>query len=118
MFLAEANQWPEDVREYFGDGDECHMAYPLPADAAHLHGDPREDRYPIVEIMRQTPDIPENCQWAIFLRNHDELTLEMVTDRERDYMYRDVRHEPDARQPRDPPPARAAARKRPATASS
>ena len=88
MFLAEANQWPEDVREYFGDGDECHMAYHFPLMPRIFMALALEDRYPIAEILRQTPDIPENCQWAIFLRNHDELTLEMVTDRERDYMYR------------------------------
>src|SRR5574340_234388 len=88
MFLAEANQWPEDVREYFGDGDECHMAYHFPLMPRIYMAVAQEDRYPIVEIMKQTPDIPDNCHWAIFLRNHDELTLEMVTDRERDYMYR------------------------------
>jgi maltose alpha-D-glucosyltransferase/alpha-amylase len=88
MFLAEANQWPEDVREYFGDGDECHMAYHFPLMPRMYMAVALEDRYPISEILRQTPDIPENCQWAIFLRNHDELTLEMVTDRERDYMYK------------------------------
>ena len=88
MFLAEANQWPEDVREYFGDGDECHMAYHFPLMPRMYMALALEDRYPINEILRQTPDIPDNCQWAIFLRNHDELTLEMVTDRERDYMYR------------------------------
>jgi maltose alpha-D-glucosyltransferase/alpha-amylase len=87
VFLAEANQWPEDVRQYFGEGDECHMAYHFPLMprifmAVHL-----EDRRPITEIMSRTPAIPENCQWAMFLRNHDELTLEMVTDAERDYMY-------------------------------
>ncbi len=87
MFLAEANQWPEDVHEYFGDGDECHMAYHFPLMPRMYMAVAQEDRHPIVEIMRQTPDIPDNCQWAIFLRNHDELTLEMVTDRERDYMY-------------------------------
>jgi len=88
MFLAEANQWPEDVREYFGDGDECHMAYHFPLMPRIYMAIALEDRYPITEIMGQTPEIPDNCQWAIFLRNHDELTLEMVTDRERDYMYR------------------------------
>src|SRR5919107_1403583 len=88
IFLAEANQWPEDVREYFGDGDECHMAYHFPLMPRIFMSVALEDRYPVAEIMRQTPDIPDNCQWAIFLRNHDELTLEMVTDRERDYMYR------------------------------
>lgn len=87
MLLAEANQWPEDVREYFGDGDECHMAYHFPLMPRIYMAVAQEDRHPIVEIMRQTPDIPDNCQWAIFLRNHDELTLEMVTHRERDYMY-------------------------------
>ncbi|MEK8090354.1 maltose alpha-D-glucosyltransferase [Thermithiobacillus plumbiphilus] len=87
MFLAEANQWPEDVREYFGNGDECHMAYHFPLMPRIYMAVALEERHPIVEIMAQTPDIPPNCQWAIFLRNHDELTLEMVTDRERDYMY-------------------------------
>ncbi|QBQ54747.1 maltose alpha-D-glucosyltransferase [Nitrosococcus wardiae] len=87
MFLAEANQWPEDVREYFGDGDECHMAYHFPLMPRMYMAIAQEDRHPITEIMNQTPDIPESCQWAIFLRNHDELTLEMVTDKERDYMY-------------------------------
>ncbi len=88
MLLAEANQWPEDVREYFGDGDECHMAYHFPLMPRVYMAVAQEDRHPIVEIMQQTPGIPDNCQWAIFLRNHDELTLEMVTSRERDYMYR------------------------------
>lgn len=97
MFLAEANQWPEDVREYFGDGDECHVAYHFPLMPRIFMAVALEDRYPIAEIMRQTPDIPDNCQWAIFLRNHDELTLEMVTDRERDYMYRMYAHEPRMR---------------------
>jgi maltose alpha-D-glucosyltransferase/alpha-amylase len=87
MFLAEANQWPEDVRPYFGDGDECHMAFHFPLMPRMYMALAREDRYPITDIMRQTPDIPEACQWAIFLRNHDELTLEMVTDRERDYLW-------------------------------
>jgi len=97
MFLAEANQWPEDVREYFGDGDECHMAYNFPLMPRIFMAVALEDRYPIAEIIRQTPDIPENCQWAIFLRNHDELTLEMVTDRERDYMYKMYAAEPRMR---------------------
>ena len=97
MFLAEANQWPEDVREYFGDGDECHVAYHFPLMPRIFMALALEDRYPISEILRQTPDIPENCQWAIFLRNHDELTLEMVTDRERDYMYRMYAQEPRMR---------------------
>jgi len=87
FLLAEANQWPEDVREYFGDGDECHMAYHFPLMPRIYMSIAQEDRYPISEIMQQTPDIPEACQWAIFLRNHDELTLEMVTSKERDYMY-------------------------------
>ncbi|MGB0128703.1 MAG: maltose alpha-D-glucosyltransferase [Rhodocyclaceae bacterium] len=97
MFLAEANQWPEDVREYFGDGDECHMAYHFPLMPRMYMAVAQEDRHPIVEIMRQTPDIPNECQWAIFLRNHDELTLEMVTSRERDYMYRMYAADPRAR---------------------
>ena len=88
MLLAEANQWPEDVREYFGDGNECHMAYHFPVMPRMYMAVAQEDRHPIIDIMAQTPDIPDNCQWAIFLRNHDELTLEMVTDKERDYMYR------------------------------
>jgi maltose alpha-D-glucosyltransferase / alpha-amylase len=87
FLLAEANQWPEDVREYFGDGDECHMAYHFPLMPRIYMAIAQEDRYPIIEIMQQTPDIPDGCQWAIFLRNHDELTLEMVTSKERDYMY-------------------------------
>jgi maltose alpha-D-glucosyltransferase / alpha-amylase len=87
FLLAEANQWPEDVREYFGDGDECHMAYHFPLMPRIYMSIAQEDRYPITEIMQQTPDIPDSCQWAIFLRNHDELTLEMVTSKERDYMY-------------------------------
>lgn len=87
FLLAEANMWPEDVREYFGDGDECHMAYHFPLMPRMYMAIAQEDRHPIVEIMQQTPDIPEGCQWAIFLRNHDELTLEMVTSKERDYMY-------------------------------
>jgi maltose alpha-D-glucosyltransferase/alpha-amylase len=87
FLLAEANQWPEDVREYFGDGDECHMAYHFPLMPRIYMAIAQEDRFPITEIMQQTPDIPDSCQWAIFLRNHDELTLEMVTSKERDYMY-------------------------------
>jgi len=88
MLLAEANQWPEDVRPYFGEGDECHMAFHFPLMPRMYMAIAQEDRHPLVEIMQQTPDIPDLCQWAIFLRNHDELTLEMVTSRERDYMYR------------------------------
>src|SRR5690606_26207778 len=87
MLLAEANQWPEDVREYFGDGDECHMAFHFPLMPRLFMALRQEDRRPIVDIMELTPDIPETAQWAVFLRNHDELTLEMVTDEERDYMY-------------------------------
>ena len=97
VLLAEANQWPEDVREYFGDGDECHMAYHFPLMPRIYMAIAQEDRHPVVEIMRQTPDIPENSQWAIFLRNHDELTLEMVTSKERDYMYRMYAADPHAR---------------------
>ncbi|WP_347986437.1 maltose alpha-D-glucosyltransferase [Methylomonas sp. AM2-LC] len=87
VFLAEVNQWPEDVRDYFSDGDECHMAYNFPLMPRMYMAIAQEDRHPIVDIIRQTPEIPESCQWATFLRNHDELTLEMVTDKERDYMY-------------------------------
>jgi maltose alpha-D-glucosyltransferase / alpha-amylase len=87
MLLAEANQWPEDAQQYFGDGDECHMSFHFPLMPRMYMAIAREDRFPITDIMRQTPDIPANCQWAIFLRNHDELTLEMVTDRERDYLW-------------------------------
>ena len=87
MLLAEANQWPEDVLPYFGQGDECHMAFHFPLMPRIYMAVAQEDRHPITDIMRQTPDIPETCQWAIFLRNHDELTLEMVTDRERDYLW-------------------------------
>ncbi len=97
LFLAEANQWPEDVREYFGDGDECHMAYHFPLMPRMYMAIAQEDRHPVVDIMRQTPEVPANCQWAIFLRNHDELTLEMVTSRERDYMYRMYAADPRAR---------------------
>jgi maltose alpha-D-glucosyltransferase / alpha-amylase len=87
MLLAEANQWPADVRPYFGDGDECHMAFHFPVMPRIFMALRLEDVEPIIEIMRQTPEIPETCQWALFLRNHDELTLEMVTTDERDYMY-------------------------------
>ena len=85
--LAEANQWPSDVRPYFGDGDECHMAFHFPVMPRIYMALRQEDRLPIVDIMKLTPDIPETCQWGLFLRNHDELTLEMVTSDERDYMY-------------------------------
>ncbi|WP_092498118.1 maltose alpha-D-glucosyltransferase [Faunimonas pinastri] len=87
LLLAEANQWPEDTRPYFGDGDECHMAFHFPLMPRMYMAVAQEDRHPITDIMRQTPDIPEACQWAIFLRNHDELTLEMVTSEERDYLW-------------------------------
>ncbi|HEY1384326.1 MAG TPA: maltose alpha-D-glucosyltransferase, partial [Dongiaceae bacterium] len=87
MLLAEANQWPEDVSAYFGGGDECHMCFHFPLMPRIYMAIAQEDRHPITDIMRQTPEIPGNCQWAIFLRNHDELTLEMVTDRERDYLW-------------------------------
>ena len=87
MLLAEANQWPEDAQQYFGDGDECHMSFHFPLMPRMYMAIAREDRFPITDIMRQTPDIPASCQWAVFLRNHDELTLEMVTDRERDYLW-------------------------------
>ncbi len=97
VFLAEVNQWPEDVRDYFSDGDECHMAYHFPLMPRMYMAIAQEDRHPIVDIMRQTPDIPETCQWAVFLRNHDELTLEMVTDKERDYMYQMYVGDPRAR---------------------
>jgi maltose alpha-D-glucosyltransferase/alpha-amylase len=88
LLLAEANMWPEDSASYFGEGDECHMNYHFPIMPRMFMSLKMEDRYPIIDIIEQTPDIPENCQWGIFLRNHDELTLEMVTDEERDYMYR------------------------------
>ena len=88
MLLAEANQWPEDAVAYFGKGNECHMAFHFPLMPRMFMALHMEDRYPIVDILEQTPAIPDNCQWAIFLRNHDELTLEMVTEEERDYMYR------------------------------
>ncbi|MFC2044426.1 maltose alpha-D-glucosyltransferase, partial [Chloroflexota bacterium] len=88
MLLAEANQWSEDAIAYFGDGDECHMAYHFPLMPRMFMAIRMEDRFPIVDILQNTPQIPEACQWATFLRNHDELTLEMVTDEERDYMYR------------------------------
>lgn len=87
LLLAEANQWPEDAQEYFGKGDECHMSFHFPLMPRMYMAIARADRFPITDIMRQTPAIPENCQWAIFLRNHDELTLEMVTSSERDYLW-------------------------------
>ena len=95
--LAEANQWPEDVQQYFGDGDECNMAYHFPLMPRIYMAIAQEDRFPIADIMRQTPEIPANCQWAMFLRNHDELTLEMVTDAERDYLWSTYAANPRAR---------------------
>ena len=97
MLLAEANQWPDDLLAYFGDGDECHMAFHFSVMPRLYMAVHQENRFPIVDIMHQTPTIPEQCQWAIFLRNHDELTLEMVTDEERDYMYRTYARDPQAR---------------------
>ncbi|HWB86154.1 MAG TPA: maltose alpha-D-glucosyltransferase [Bryobacteraceae bacterium] len=88
MLLAEANQWPEDAIAYFGAGDECHMAFHFPLMPRLFMATRMEERYPVTDILQLTPSIPETCQWALFLRNHDELTLEMVTDEERDYMYR------------------------------
>ncbi len=97
LLLAEANQWPEDVSAYFGTGDECHMAYHFPLMPRIYMAIAQEDRFPITDILRQTPDIPANCQWALFLRNHDELTLEMVTDSERDYLWSTYAADPRAR---------------------
>ena len=97
MFLAEANQWPADVRPYFGDEDECHMAFHFPLMPRIFMALRQADRHPITEILRQTPEIPDTCQWALFLRNHDELTLEMVTDEERDYMNREYAADPRMR---------------------
>ncbi|MBX3465736.1 MAG: maltose alpha-D-glucosyltransferase [Planctomycetes bacterium] len=97
MLLAEANQWPEDAVTYFGDGDECHMNFHFPLMPRLWMALRMEDRFPIVDIIKQTPEIPGGCQWALFLRNHDELTLEMVTDQERDYMWRVYAHDARAR---------------------
>lgn len=97
VLLAEANMWPEDSASYFGDGDECHMNYHFPVMPRMFMALQMEDRYPITDIFDQTPAIPDTCQWAIFLRNHDELTLEMVTDEERDYMYKVYAKDPKAR---------------------
>jgi maltose alpha-D-glucosyltransferase / alpha-amylase len=94
VLLAEANQWPTDVVQYFGEGDECHMCFHFPLMPRMFMAARRQVRYPMVEILQQTPDIPDNCQWGIFLRNHDELTLEMVTDDERDYMYMEYAKDP------------------------
>ncbi|MET1047613.1 MAG: maltose alpha-D-glucosyltransferase [Hyphomicrobium sp.] len=97
MLLAEANQWPEDTRAYFGDGDECHMAFHFPLMPRIYMSLAQEDRHPITDILRQTPEVPEGCQWALFLRNHDELTLEMVTAEERDYLWKTYAVDPRAR---------------------
>ena len=97
MLLAEANQWPEDAVSYFGDGDECNMSFHFPLMPRMFMSIRMEDRYPIIDILAQTPEIPPACQWTLFLRNHDELTLEMVTDEERDYMYRVYAHDPQMR---------------------
>ncbi|MGH2704632.1 MAG: maltose alpha-D-glucosyltransferase, partial [Actinomycetota bacterium] len=97
LLLAEANQWPADVRPYFGDGDECHMAFHFPLMPRMFMALRQEDRFPIIDILSQTPPTPASSQWALFLRNHDELTLEMVTDEDRDYMYRVYAHDPQAR---------------------
>jgi maltose alpha-D-glucosyltransferase/alpha-amylase len=97
MFLAEANQWPEDAAAYFGEGDECHLAFHFPLMPRIFMALRMEDRFPIIDILQQTPAIPEVCQWALFLRNHDELTLEMVTDEDRDYMYRVYAQDPKMR---------------------
>ncbi len=96
IFLGEANQWPEDLSTYFGDGDECHMCFHFPLMPRLFMAVAEEDRYPIYDIMRQTPPIPPACQWALFLRNHDELTLEMVSDREREYLRRTYASDPRA----------------------
>ncbi|HET9732422.1 MAG TPA: maltose alpha-D-glucosyltransferase [Acidimicrobiales bacterium] len=97
VLLAEANQWPADVVDYFGDGDECHMCFHFPLMPRMFMAVRREQRFPVTEILAQTPDIPDGCQWGIFLRNHDELTLEMVTDEERDYMYAEYAKDPRMR---------------------
>ncbi len=94
VLLAEANQWPEDVVAYFGEGDECHMAFQFPVMPRMFMAVRREDAAPVYEILERTPPIPDNCQWGLFLRNHDELTLEMVTDDERDYMYAEYAKDP------------------------
>ena len=97
MLLAEANQWPEDAAAYFGEGDECHMAFHFPLMPRLFMGIRQENRFPIVDVLAQTPSIPDSCQWALFLRNHDELTLEMVTEEERLFMYRVYTEDPEAR---------------------
>ena len=97
VLLAEANQWPADVVQYFGDGDECHMCFHFPVMPRLFMSLRREDATPILEILGNTPVLPDNCQWGLFLRNHDELTLEMVTDEERDYMYAEYAKDPRMR---------------------
>lgn len=97
MLIAEANQWPEDAAAYFGNGEECHMAFHFPIMPRLFMAIQMEDRFPIIDILEQTPRIPDSCQWGLFLRNHDELTLEMVTDEERDYMYRVYARDPRTR---------------------
>ncbi|HVL32484.1 MAG TPA: maltose alpha-D-glucosyltransferase, partial [Actinomycetota bacterium] len=97
MLLAEANQWPEDAVAYFGQGNECHTAFHFPLMPRMFMSLRMEDRFPIIDILQQTPEIPETCSWVLFLRNHDELTLEMVTDEERDYMYRVYATDPQMR---------------------
>src|SRR5262249_35733072 len=97
MLLAEANMWPEDVRPYFGDGDEFHMAFHFPIMPRMFMSLRLEDRKPLVDIIERTPSVPPPCQWGLFLRNHDELTLEMVTGEERDYMYEEYARDPKAR---------------------
>src|SRR5690606_5166099 len=97
MLLAEANQWPEDAAAYFGAGDECHMNFHFPIMPRLFMSIHMEDRFPIIDILDQTPELDETSQWALFLRNHDELTLEMVTEEERDYMWRAYAHEPAMR---------------------
>src|SRR5690606_22951256 len=97
MLLAEANQWPEDAAAYFGQGDECHMNFHFPLMPRLFMSIHMEDRFPLIDILEQTPSLDEGSQWALFLRNHDELTLEMVTEEERDYMWRAYAHEPTMR---------------------
>ena len=97
LLLAEANMWPEDSASYFGKGDECHMNFYFPIMPRLFMAVNMEDRFPIIDVIEQTPEIPESCQWATFLRNHDELTLEMVTEEERDYMYKVYTKDPLAR---------------------
>jgi len=97
IFLAEANQWPEDASAYYGEGNECHLNFHFPLMPRLFMALRMEDSFPIIDILNQTPAIPDNCQWALFLRNHDELTLEMVTDEDRDYMYKVYAQDPQAR---------------------